>query len=394
MALPLGYHWGNLFVRRTTTVLTVLVVAAVVGALAWILGFAAALRGSLAVASDKYKVIVIRRGSSSESTSAIPPADFNKLTQLTGVARDPTTGQALLSPEMLVQVNLPRLRDGGRTAANVAVRGVTDVAFRVHPTVRPRGAVFRPGAREIIVGVQAARQFAGLNIGDTVNLGFGDDRGFTVVGHFTADGGPLECEIWGYLPALQDAYQRSMYSCAALRVAPDADPAAVIAQVGGPAIGLDAKSEAQYWREQSSRIRAYLAIVGVLVLIMAVAAVLSIANTMFAAVAGRTREIAMLRTIGFMRRHIVLGFVLEAVLLALLGGVLGCLACLAWLALVGSTKDMYGTTTFTTLAFDIRLTPSIAALCLALVAVVGAAGALVPAWRASRVQAVAALREG
>jgi putative ABC transport system permease protein len=393
MALPLTYHWRHLLVRRTTSLLTMAVVAAVVAALTWILGFAFALRTSLAVARDDHKLMVLRRGSTSESTSAIPVADYNKLTQVTGVARDPNTAAPLISPEMIVQVSLPRQRDGGRTSANVAVRGVTPIALQVHRSVHLTGPLFATGTQEIIVGAKAAAQFMGLQLGDVVNLGFGNDRGYKVVGYFTADGGPLESEIWGYLPSLLNAYNRSMYSSAALRLAPDADPAAVIQQISGPAIQLDAQTEAEYWNGQTGRVRAYLGIVGALVLVMAVAAACSIANTMYALVAGRVREIAMLRTIGFSRRQILLGFVLEAVLLAVLGGAVGCAACALWLALAGRTKDMLGASSFATLAFEIRLTPMVVTVALVAVTLVGALGAFLPARRAARVEVITALRE-
>jgi putative ABC transport system permease protein len=253
--------------------------------------------------------------------------------------------------------------------------------------------MFSTGAQEVIVGQRAAEQFGGLALGDVVNLGYSNNRGYTVVGYFTADGGPLESEIWGYLPSLLNSYNRAMYSSAALRVRDDADPQAALRQIEGPAIELAGATERAYWNTQATRIRIYLGIVTALVTIMAVAAIFAIANTMFAAVAGRTREIAMLRTIGFSPRQIQTGFVLEAVLLALLGGAVGCLACAGWLALVGSTKDMYGNTSFTTLAFDIRLTPPIVAIALGSVALVGALGAFLPAWRAGRVDVLAALRE-
>jgi putative ABC transport system permease protein len=393
MAVSLSYHWRSLFVRKATTTLTGLVIAAVVGTLAWLLAFAVALQGSLSVASDNRKLIVIGRGATSETNSALPIADFNKLNQLTDLARDPGSGEALLSPEMTVQVALPRLRDGGRTQANVAVRGVTLQAFDVHPTVKPLGPIFSTGTQEIIVGARTAQQFGGLKLGDVVNLGYGSNRGYTVVGFFTADGGPLESEIWGYLPSLMNAYNRTLYSSAALRLRNGADAAAVVREIAGPAIQLNAQTERDYWDRQSARIRLYMAIVGALVAVMALAAVFSIANTMFTAVAGRTREIAMLRTIGFQRGQILLGFVLEAVLLALLGGIVGCLACAGWFEFVGHTKDMIGATSFTTLAFDIRLTPLIVVIALGVVALVGACGALVPAWRAARLPVVAALRE-
>ncbi len=394
MALPFSYHWRNLFVRKSTTLLTVLVIASVVGVFTWMLSFAVAMRNSLARASDTHKLIVLKPGATAESNSAIAVGDYNRLSQVTGAARDPATGGILLSPEMTVQVSLPRLRDGGRTSANVAVRGVTEAAFRVHRNVAVReGRSFRVGAAEVIVGAAAARQFGGLEIGRTINLGYGGNRGFTIVGHFTAAGGPMESEIWGYLPLLMNAYNRTMYSSANLRLRDDADLAAAIAQIKGPAIQLFAQTEPQYWEGQSRFIRIYLAIAYVLVGIMSLAAVFSVANTMFSAVAGRTREVAMLRTIGYAPRQILMGFLLEAVLLSLLGGVAGCAACAGWLAFVSDTKDMFGANTFTTLAFAIRITPAIVGISLLLVSLVGVVGALVPAIRAGRIQVIAALRE-
>jgi putative ABC transport system permease protein len=392
MALPFSYHWRNLFVRKSTTLLTILVVTAVVGVFTWMLSFSRALSGSLAVASDPDKIIVIKPGATSEGSSAIAVDDFNKLNQVSQVARD-EAGEALISPEALVQVQLPRLRDHGKTAANVAVRGVTDKAFLVHRNVKLLGPVFSTGGLEVVVGLSAARQFGGLGIGQTIDLGYGGNRGFKVVGYFSAEGGPLESEIWGYLPTLLNAYNRTMYSSASMRLRAGADAKAAIAQIKGPSIQLAAQTEADYWQNQSRLIRVYLMIARVLIAIMCVAAVLSIANTMFSAVAGRTREIAMLRTIGFSRRQILTGFLLEAVLLSLLGGALGCIACAAWLSLVGNTKDMFGASTFTTLAFEIHLVPWVMGMALSAVALVGVVGAFVPALRASRIGVVQALRE-
>lgn len=393
MALPLSYHWRNLFVRKSTTLLTVLVISAVVAVFAWMLSFATAMTRSLAMASDAQKVIVLKRGATSESNSAIPMDEYNKLAQLTDLARD-DRDEPLMSPEMLVQVQLPRVRDGGKTLANVAVRGVTEKAFAVHRNVKlSRGAMFSTGSPEVIVGENTAKQFGGLAIGDTLSMGYGGNREFRIVGHFSADGGPMESEIWGYLPLLLNSYNRTMYSSVNLRLREGADAKATIDQIAGPAIQLTALTEPQYWREQSKLIRIYLGIAYVLVAIMCVAAVFSIANTMFSQVAGRTREIAMLRTIGFAGRHVLGGFLLEAVMLSLIGGVIGCLGCAAWLQFVGRTKDMFGANTFTTLAFEIHMVPMTVVVSLAAVAVVGVVGAYVPARRAARIGVVSALRE-
>ncbi|MEK7755773.1 MAG: ABC transporter permease, partial [Planctomycetota bacterium] len=332
MALPISYHWRNLFVRKTTTLLTVLVIAAVVGVFAWMLGFAAALDGSLSQARDETKLLVIKRGSTAETNSAIPVDEYNKLNQLKHIARDPTTNELLLSPEMMVQISRPRVRDGGKTWGNIALRGVTQAAFKVHRNVQPSGRVFSAGAQEVIVGMAAARQFAGLNIDDTLELGYGNNRHYTVVGYFTADGGPAESEVWAYLPSLMNAYNRTAYSAASLRLIDGVDAQSVIRQIEGPEIQLTAQTEAQYWQTQSASINTYLRITKVLVAVMCLAAIFSIANTMFSMVAGRTREIAMLRTIGFSRGQILSGFVLESVFLSILGGLLGCVGCIAWLS--------------------------------------------------------------
>ena len=158
------------------------------------------------------------------------------------------------------------------------------------------------------------------------------------MGFFTAAGGPLESEIWGYLPSLLSAHNRRMYSAAYVRLRDEADPQHTLEQIEGPAIQLTGLTETAYWNSQAGMIRVYLLIVRGLVAVMALAAVFCIANTMFSAVAGRSREVAMLRTIGFSPGQILLGFVIEAVLLALLGGLAGCAACAGWLALVGNTK--------------------------------------------------------
>ena len=393
MALPVVYHWRNLFVRKTTTLLTVLVLAAVVGVFTWMLGFSDSLTRSLSTASDPKKIVILTRGATSESNSALAVEEYGKLNQLTEIARDPKSNQLLLSPEMMVQVSLPRVRDGGKTWGNVALRGVTETAFAVHRNVKPTGRLLAAGSREVLVGLAAAQQFAGLKEGESIELGYRSDRAYTIVGYFSADGGPMESEIWGYLPSLMNAYNRSMYSSASLRLMDRADPEQVIAKIQGPAIQLEAQTEGQYWRRQSRNVNNYLLITRLLVGVMSLAAVFSIANTMFAMVAGRTREIAMLRTMGYSGRHILTGFVLEAVLLSLMGGIVGCAACMGWLWLVGHTKDMFGATSFTTLAFEIHLTPYTVLWALASVTVVGATGALIPAIRAAGVEVIGALRE-
>lgn len=394
MALPLNYHWRNLFVRKTTTTLTVLVIATVVGTLTWIAGFAWAVHWSLNVATDPGKMIVLQRGTDSETNSNIVPEEMKRLSQLTGVEMD-AAGEPLISTELYWQTQLPRIRDGGTTSANVALRGVTDKAFAVHRSVKLLGEKFSTGEPEIIVGVKAAKQFRGLQIGDKLKLGVGENRLFKVVGYFSAAGSPMESEIWMYLPAMQSAYQRNSYSSAALRLRADADAESLRAQIEGPAIQLGGLTESKYWEKQSGNTILYQYVCFALVAIMSLAAIFAIANTMYAAVDGRTREIAMLRTIGFRPWQISAGFTLESVMLSLLGGALGCAGCALYLFVKGNTKDMFGSTTFTTMAFEIDQTAMLFAVSFAMISVtvIGAVAALLPASRAAGLQVIAALRE-
>ncbi len=392
MALPLTYNWKNLFVRKTTTVLTCLIIAIVVAVFSWLVGFAWALNNSLSFANDRAKIIALKLGATSETNSAINPEDYNKLAQLTGLAVD-NAGEPLKSPEMVVQVSLPRRADNGATFANVAVRGVTDTAFLVHQNVRIiEGRRFDQGQMEAIIGAQAAKQFGGLEIGSTLNLGYGGNRAFKIVGIFSANGAPIESEIWGPQTVLMSSYRRNAYSSVALRLRDAGDSKRAVTDIAGPAIEMTAFTEPDYWEAQTGNIKIYMYIVGGLVGIMSLAAIFAIANTMFAAVAGRTREIAMLRTIGFSGGQVLTSFVIEAVFIALIGGALGLAACAIYLAIAGGTKDMFGANTFTTMGFEIKMTPLTAVLGLAMVATVGALGAIFPAWRASKLQIIQALR--
>lgn len=391
MPLPIKYHWRNLFVRKTTTILTVLLISAVLGTFTWLLGFIFALNGSLSVASDGSKIIVLQRGALSETNSSISTEEFNRLNQLGEI--EEVDGVRLASPEMFVQVSLPRIRDGGKTYSNVAVRGVTEVALNVHRNVRLLDRMFSTSEPEVIVGRGAARQFGGLELGSKIKLGFAANREYTVAGYFTADGGPMESEIWGYLPSLQSAYGRSGYSAASLRLRAGAKAEEVVKQIEGAAIQLGAQTETDYWSKQSENVRNYQLVCKILVATMGIAAMFAITNTMYAFVAGRTREIAMLRTIGYTGGQVLRGFIVESIMLSLLGGVVGCVGCQVYLAIAGNTKDMFGSNTFTAMAFEIRVGPMLIAISLASVAVLGVIGAFFPARRAARINVLGALRE-
>jgi putative ABC transport system permease protein len=389
MPLPLYYNWRNLLVRRVSTALTFVVVAVVVLVLVVLLSFAAGIRASLAASGTDDNLIVLKPGATAESTSLILPDEANRVYQTPGVARS-AAGQPLISQELCVQTSIPR-RDSAGTLANVAVRGVDDVAFDVHREIRIiEGRPFVQGALEIIVGKAARDRYTGLEIGRSLPLGRLANRNFEVVGVFEAGGGALESEIWAPRTILADVHHRSMISSIMLRLAEPARADEAIAYIDGPAVELDAKRETAYYHELSRTTREIVMLTTILVGIMAIGAAFAVANTMYAAVDSRRREIAMLRTIGFGRTAIVLAFVIEALLICLT-------ACLAGLALSfffdGSRRDFLSEMTYTCLAYEQRVTASVVASALSLAVCVALLGAIAPAVRASRVRVIEALRK-
>lgn len=389
MALPLRYNWRNLIGRKVSTSLTFLAVAVVVFVLTVLLSFAAGIRASLATTGSAGNIIVLAKGATAESTSIILPSEVGQIIQTPGITRD-AGGALLLSREIAVQTSIARLGSQGNLA-NVAVRGVDDVGFALRPEVRViEGRAFRQGAQEIIVGQAARTRFANLNLGDEVALGRLGNRLFRVVGVFESGGSALESEIWAPRTMIADVYRRRLVSCVLLRLTDPSKTEEAVTFINGPAVGLYAQTETEYYEDLSFKTREIVVLTTILVSIMAAGAVFAIANTMYAAVDGRRREIAMLRTIGFNRRSIVSAFLIESLIIC----VSGCLAGLAGgMLLNGSQEDFLSDTTWTVLAYELRVTPRIIATALGLAATVGIVGAMAPAVRAARTPIIEALRK-
>jgi len=388
MALPLSYNWRNLWVRRLSTSLTLVVVTVVVLVLAVLLSFSEGIRASLASTGTVENIIVLKPGAMAESTSVMMPNELAPITGAPNLAVG-TSGEPLISRELSVQASIPRAANEGM--ANIAVRGVDPIAFEVHPEVRvTAGRCFEPTQLEVMVGKAAAQRYVGLAIGDSVRLGRDNNREYRVVGTFEARGGAFESEIWGPRTSLLDSYRYSIASSVTLRLADAARAAETLQYLNGPSVRLNAKREIAYYNELTKQASDISFLATVLVGIMAIGAVFAVANTMYAAVDGRRREIAMLRTIGFSRRTIILAFLIESVLVCLCG----CVAGLGLsLLLNGVKQDFLSAVTWTVLAYELRVTPQILGLGLGLSLVVGVAGALFPAVRAARIGIIEALRK-
>jgi ABC-type lipoprotein release transport system permease subunit len=389
MALPLSYNWRNLFVRKLSTALTFIVVAVVVFVLCVLLSFAMGIRASLAASGSADNLIVLKPGATSESTSIILPEEVNRLPQTPGVAHD-GQGRPLISQELCVQTSIPRRGPQG-TMANVAVRGVEDMAFVLHKEVRlVEGRRFEPGALEVIVGQSARDRYANLELGGKVAIGRLANRECTVVGVFSSGGSALESEIWMSRPMLTDLFGRHFTSSALLRLEDPSQAQATISYINGPAVNLEAKPELDYYHELSKTTREIVVLTTILVGIMAIGAMFAVANTMYAAVDSRRREIAMLRTIGFSRGSIVTAFLIESLLVCVAACAFGLAASLL---VNGSKQDFISEATWTVLAYELKITRETVITALLMAGVVAVAGALAPAIRAARTQVIEALRK-
>jgi len=305
-----------------------------------------------------------------------------------GVAR--SDRGPLVSPELFVIINLPKRSTG--TDANVPLRGIEPGAFEVHDAVRiTEGRRFEPGRSEVMVGVGAAAEFAGLDLGAKLKVGRNE---WTVVGIFSAGGGLSESEIWTDASVLQGAYQRgnSFQTVQAKLRSPQAFQEFKDALTSDPRLNVKVVRQTDYYLEQSSAVYRLITGLGTLVAsLMAVGAVFGALNTMYTAVSTRTREIATLRALGFGSGPVVISVLVESVFLALLGGALG--GGLAYFVFDGYRAATMNWQSFSQVAFAFDVTPSLLVQGIVYATVIGLIGGLFPAVRAARLPIARALRE-
>lgn len=388
MALPvLSYNLRNVRQRWRVTALAIGGIALVVAVFVTLVALATGLRVALAATGSPRNAIAVQRGSVQELTSGISREDALVLADDSRVARD-AAGRALASPEIIVAATLPRKADG--TLTNVQFRGVSPMAFEVRAGVRiVDGRNLTPGLTEVVVGERLRERYAGADIGSTIRL---QKRDWTVVGVFSAEGSSFESEVWADVDAVASAFNREGgYQSVSLRLVDPASLPAWAEEVSrNPRLRVDLKSERQFYEDQAGPVGAALFALAIFVsLVMAVGAVFGAMNTMYAVVAQRTREIGTLRALGFSRTSILLSFVVESVLIALVAGVLGALLALPANGLTAAT----GNVTFSDLAFAFRVTPRAIAAGLSFAVLMGLVGGLLPAFRAARMPITAALRE-
>jgi len=386
MAIPFTYIVRNLASRRLTTALTAGGMALVVYVFATVLMLAAGLEQTLVATGQDDNVVVIRRAAQSEVQSGIDRQQAAIVETLPDIATG-ADGNRLVSREPVVLISLPK-RDSAKPS-NVVIRGVTPEGVALRPQARiVEGRMFRPGTSEIVTGRAIASGFRGAGVGETMRFG---SRDWTVVGSFEAGRTGFDSEIWGDAEQMLQAFRRQGFSSLIFKLADTDRFDAVKRELeADPRLTLEAKRETRFYADQSETLSKFISYLGgTISAIFSIGAIIGAMITMYASVASRTGEIGTLRALGFSRASILTAFLVESLLLGLVGGVVGLVAASFMQALSISTMNFQ---TFAELAFSFRLTPAIVAASLAFALGMGFVGGFLPAARAARMKIVDALR--
>jgi putative ABC transport system permease protein len=361
-------------------------IAGVVAVLVSVLAMGAGFRHTLADGGRADRAIILRGGSDAELNSNLTRGDVDTIGNAPGIAKD-AEGKALLSNELVTVVNVPKIDTG--SDSNITLRGVGLRLTQVRPELTiTDGRMFRPAVRELIAGVGAAKQFRDLTPGSVLHFRNAD---WTVTGLFTSNGDIHESELMADVDTVGSANQRTGYSSAiALLTSAAAFTEFKDALTTDPQLKVDVQREPDYYAAQSQGLSKAINVVGnTVAVIMAIGAMFGALNSMYSAVAARGMEIATLRAIGFGAFPVLLSVMLEAMLLSLLGGLIG--AALAWVLFNGHSVSTLGGA-FAQVVFKLTVTPTLIVNGILWACIIGVVGGLFPALRAARLSVAEALR--
>jgi putative ABC transport system permease protein len=385
--IPLKYNVRNLRVRWITTLMTVIGTGLVVWAMVLTFGLTDGLEHALKISGHPLDLIILRKGANDETGSNIAQSTADQIADLEGVAKN-DQGQPLSSAEFVTILTKPRRNNGGTT--NLIIRGVDVMSRGLRPDFKiVKGRDLKPGVNEAITSENMGRRFENLALGEKLEINKVD---FEIVGYFEAGGSSAESEVWTDIRDIASARRTAdAISSVNLRARDAAAMKQLIERLDkDEQFSLKAVPEPTYFGEQLKQ-AVFIKFVGVFIAVfLTIGAMFAAANTMFAAVASRGREIGTLRALGFRRRSILLCFLLESVILCLLGGMLGCLATLPFNGLSTGTANW---ATFSEITFAFRFGPWVLLQGVLMSLAMGLLGGLSPAIRAVRLNIVTALRE-
>lgn len=395
MAIPISYNVRNLILRKGLTLMTALGIALTVTTAIFLMALVAGLNRAFVSSGNPQNVLVLRKGSEAELSGGFDASLFPTLKTLPGIAKD-SHGEPMASGEWVVVIILPR--KDGTGEVNVTVRGMMPDGLEMRqlptgpgkdPSVKlVDGRWFQTGQREVVVSKSVRDRFTHANLGDNMEFGKGS---WKVVGVFDAGGSAYESEVWGDVNQMASDFDRQGgYSSAYLHATDPISAEALKNRVSDDQrLKLDGVLETDYYAKQTSSGTPIKVIGWVVGIIMAVGSIFAAMNTMYAAVAYRGREIATLRVIGFSRPAILTSFVLESLLLALLGAAAGILLMLPFNGMETGTSNAV---TFSEVVFALRITPLVAGYAILFALIMGFVGGLAPAWHAARQNILNALR--
>ena len=387
MAIPLIYNVRSVRARWTSTIVAVLGIAGTVGVFVAMLSLAHGFKATLVASGSRDNALIMRAGSPSEMMGGITLDSIKVIADKPGIARD--ANGPLVTQDVVGVFPFPLISTG--TDANVQVRGVSPNVLEIRKFAKiVQGRMFSSGVSELVVGKNASHTYQGLTLGNQVNFSGGK---WTVVGIFDAGGSAFDSEVWCDSRVLAEILKRpnNIFQSATVHLtSPDAFQTLKDAVTSDPTLNVDVTREIDYYAKQSTTMTTLITVLGGLVAaIMAIGAVFGALNTMYSAVSERGREIATMRAVGFTGSSVVFSFLVEALLIALVGGLLGCIAVLP---LNGWTTSTMNFQTFSNLAFAFKITPDLLAKGVFFALVMGIIGGLLPAIRAAAQPVASALR--
>src|SRR5580692_1279623 len=388
MAIPFVYNLRSMRARWLSAIVAVVGIAGTVGVFCAMLALARGFHATLVTSGSPQNALIRRAGSSAELDGSVSLDQVKVIEDAPGIMRE--NGQPLVSPEAVVIAGF-NLRTT-HTNANVQVRGVSEETLKVRPNIKIiEGRFFQPGLAELVIGKNVESTYEGLEFGKPINFG---GQTWNVVGVFDAGGSAFDSEVWADSRVLNQVYKRpeNLYQSVTVRLdSPAAYNQLKDALTADPKLTVEVDRELDYYARQSQVLTTLITVLGGLVaVIMGIGAVIGALNTMYSAVSERSREIATMRAIGFAGSSIAISFIFEAIIIALIGGILGCIFVLP---LNGFTTGTMNMQTFSHLAFAFKVTPPLLAIGIVFALLMGIVGGVPPAVRAARRPIAVALRE-
>jgi len=389
VAIPVIYNFRSVKARWSSAIVAVVGIAGTVGVFVAMLSLARGFKATLVSSGSEDNAIIMRAGATSEMTGGVTIDTVKIIQDKPGIAKG-ADGSPLVTPEVVLVAPIPLISTG--TDANVEIRGVSKNVLEIRRNIKiVEGRMFTPGLNEIVVGKNANASYSGLTLGNTIGLG---SVHWKIVGIFDAGGSSFDSDVWGDAHLIGPAFNRPdiyfqsitvhLASASALQQLKDAATA-------DPRLNVDVTREIDYYSKQSNRLTKLITVLGGLVAgVMAIGAVFGALNTMYSAVAERGREIATMRALGFGGPSVVFSFVIEALLIAFIGGLVGCIAVLP---LNGLTTGAMNLQTFSHVAFAFKITTELLVKGIVFALVMGVIGGLLPAMRAASMPVASALRE-